>query len=230
MSMSPPSIVNTSSPNAPTSDDSSAPVADQRAFGSTLQLLALCPLLAVSDTVVKAIGFSVIVLILLPVATLLLGIIRRWLDDSIVLPASLIVTAGLVTAAELIIRAWFHDLGASFGVFLPLLAVNIVVIDHIQTPAQDRTAALIRSLRIGAGITLTLLALGVARELVGRGSLLNGAGSLLAGWAEPLEMKVFSVDMGFLLAMLPPGAFISLGLLIAARNWLASRRNSQPPA
>jgi electron transport complex protein RnfE len=70
-----------------------------------------------------------------------------------------------------------------------------------------------------------LLALGLARELVGRGSLLNGAGALLGSWAQRLEIKVFSVDMGFLLAMLPPGAFISLGLLIAARNWLARRRS-----
>ena len=194
-----------------------------RIIGSTLQLLALCPLLAVSDTVVKAIGFSVVVLILLPLATLSFGVIRRWLDDTIVLPASLIVTAGLVTAAELTLRAWFHDLGGSFGVFLPLLAVNIVVIDHIRTPARDVGTALLRSLRIAAGISLTLLALGFARELVGRGSLLNGAGTLLASWAERLEVKVFSVDMGFLLAMLPPGAFISFGLLIAVRNWLAVR-------
>ena len=196
------------------------------AFDSTVQLLALCPLLAVSDTVVKAVGFSVVVLLLLPLATLLLGIARRWLDETIVLPASLLVTAGLVTAAELLMRAWFHDLGQSFGVFLPLLAVNIVVIDHIQAPDRSRVEAVTRSVRIAVGIALTLLVLGLARELVGRGSLLNGATALLGSWAERLEINVFSVDMGFLLAMLPPGAFISLGLLIAARNWLAERRNS----
>jgi electron transport complex protein RnfE len=188
-----------------------------------LQLLALCPLLAVSDTVVKALGFSALVLVIFPLATLLLSAIRRWLDDAIVLPASLLVTAGLVTAAELFMRAWFHDLGVSFGVFLPLLAVNIVVIDLIQAPTQDRASALIRSVRIALGITLTLIALSLARELVGRGSLLSGAGALLGSWADQLEIKVFSVDMGFLLALLPPGAFISLGLLIAVRNWWRGR-------
>jgi electron transport complex protein RnfE len=86
-------------------------------------------------------------------------------------------------------------------------------------------ATLNRSVRISIGIALTLLALGLARELVGRGSLLNGAGTLLGAWAQRFEINVFSVDMGFLLAMLPPGAFISLGLLIAARNWLARRRS-----
>lgn len=201
-------------------------VSAHRAFGSTLQLLALCPLLAVSDTVVKALGFSALVLVIFPLATLLLSAIRSWLDDAIVLPASLLVTAGLVTAAELFMRAWFHDLGVSFGVFLPLLAVNIVVIDLMQAPTTNRATALIRSVRIALGITLTLIALGLARELVGRGSLLSGADAL-GNWASQLEIKVFSVDMGFLLAMLPPGAFISLGLLIAVRNWIASRHSTK---
>lgn len=224
MSTPPPGSIGTSS--ATPSPGAAAPLRKARghtAFGSTVQLLALCPLLAVSDTVVKAVGFSAVVLILLPLATLFLGVVRRWLDNTIVLPASLLVTAGLVTAAELLMRAWFHDLGQSFGVFLPLLAVNIVVIDHIQAPDRSRVAAITRSVRIAVGIALSLLALGLARELVGRGSLLNGAGALLGSWAEGMELNVFSVDMGFLLAMLPPGAFISLGLLIAARNWLASR-------
>jgi len=203
------------------------PPARQHVFGSTLQLLALCPLLAVSDTVVKALGFSVLVLVIFPAATLLLNAIRRWLDDSIVLPASLLLTAGLVTAAELFMRAWFHDLGASFGVFLPLLAVNIVAIDHLRAPDSNRVEAVLRSVRIAIGIALTLIVLGFARELVGRGSLLSGAAMLLGGWGERLEIKVFSVDMGFLLAMLPPGAFISLGLLIAARNWIASRKSTE---
>lgn len=194
------------------------------AFTSIMQLLALCPLLAVSDTVVKAFGISIVVLIFVPLSTLLIGLLRRWLDDTLVLAGSLLIAAGLVTASELILRAWFHDLGASFGVFLPLLAVNIVVVDHLQTATDDYTSALMRSIRISAGMSLSLLAVGLARELVGRGSLLNGAGALLASWAERLEINVFSVDMGFLLALLPPGAFISLGLLIAARNWLASRR------
>ena len=195
------------------------------AFSSTIQLLALCPLLAVSDTVVKAIGFGVAVLLLLPLATLLFGIVRRWLDVTISLSASLLISAGLVTASELLLQAWFHDLGASFTVFLPLLAVNVIMADHAIAPPAGLASALNRSVRISIGIALTLLALGFARELVGRGSLLNGAGALLGSWAQRFEIKVFSVDMGFLLAMLPPGAFISLGLLIAARNWLARRRS-----
>lgn len=194
------------------------------AFSSTIQLLALCPLLAISDTVVKAVGFGVVVLLLLPLSTVLFGFIRRWLDATVSLAASLLIAAGLVTATELLLQAWFHDLGASFTVFLPLLAVNVIMIDHAVDPPRDLARALNRTVRISIGIALTLLALGLARELVGRGSLLNGAGAMLGSWAQGFEIKVFRVDMGFLLAMLPPGAFISLGLLIAARNWLARRR------
>jgi len=195
------------------------------AFSSAIQLLALCPLLAVSDTVVKALGFSIVVLVLLPLSTFLFAALRRWLDDTVSLAAGLLIAAGLVTAIELLLQAWFHDLGASFTVFLPLLAVNVIMIDHALETPPHLTRALVRSVRISIGIALTLLALGLARELVGRGSLLNGAGALLGVWARSLEVKVFSVDMGFLLAMLPPGAFISLGLLIAARNWIARRRS-----
>jgi electron transport complex protein RnfE len=209
-------------------EPASAHVGDSRspAFSATLQLLALCPLLAVSDTVVKAIGFSVVVLLLLPLSTILVGVLRRWLDETISLAASLLISAALVSASELLLQAWFHDLGASFTIFLPLLAVNVIMIDHALDAPTAVTRALNRSIRISIGIALTLLALGLARELVGRGSLLNGAGALLGTWAQGFEVKVFSVDMGFLLAMLPPGAFISLGLLIAARNWLARRRST----
>lgn len=184
-------------------------------FSSTLQLLALCPLLAISDTVVKAIGFSSIVLLLMPLSTVLFNVVRRWLDATISLAASLLIAAGLVTAIDLFLQAWFPDLGASFAVFLPLLAVNLIMVDHTLDTRTSLPGALNRSVRISVGIALTLLALGLARELVGRGSLLNGAGTLLGSWAQHFEIKVFSVDMGFLLAMLPPGAFIALGMLSA---------------
>ena len=113
-------------------------------------------------------------------ASLLFGIVRRWLDVTIALSASLLISAGLVTASELLLQAWFHDLGASFTVFLPLLAVNMIMADHAIEAPTGLASALNRSVRISIGIALTLLALGFARELVGRGSLLNGAGALLA--------------------------------------------------
>ncbi len=158
-------------------------------------------------------------------ATLLLGAIRRWLDDAIVLPACLLVTAGLVTAGELFMRAWFPDLGTSFGVFLPLLAVNIVVIDHLQTPAADRGTALIRSVRIALGIALTLIALGLARELVGRGSLLSGAGAL-GHWAARSKSKC-SASTWASCSRAAARRLHLLGLLIAARNWIAARHSTK---
>ncbi len=99
--------------------------------------------------------------------------------------------------------------------FVPLIVSNLIVIQHLQARHESFGNALAGSLRIATGIAVTLLPLSIARELVGRGSLLHDAGTLLGEWAGWAEMSVFRVDMGFLLAMLPPGAFISFGLLLA---------------
>jgi Na+-translocating ferredoxin:NAD+ oxidoreductase subunit E len=195
-----------------------------RRFDAGIQLLALCPLLAVSDTVVSAIGIAAAVMIVVPFTTMLMLAIRRWLPDEATLPVGILVIATFIASVELLMRAWFNDLFIALGPFVALIAANLVIVDHFRSRASTSRDQLVGALSITIGIGLTLLLLGVARELVGRGSLLHGAG-VLGSWARGLESTVFRVDMGFLLAMLPPGAFISFGLLIAARNWLAQKRS-----
>jgi Na+-translocating ferredoxin:NAD+ oxidoreductase subunit E len=192
---------------------------------ASVQLLALCPLLAVSDTVVNALGLGVAVMVLAPLATALVAAVRNWLDDEISLAASLLILAGSIACMELLLRAWFPDLRASLGLFLPLVLANVIIANHLHVASGRRRAALLASLRTSGQIAVTLALLGILRELVGRGSLLHDAGLMFGTWASALEANVFRVDMGFLLAMLPPGAFISLGLALAARNWLAQRRS-----
>lgn len=191
----------------------------------SMQLLALCPLLAVSDTVVNALGLGVAVMIIVPLVTALVAAVRGRLDDELSLATGLLVLAGSIACMELLLRAWFPDLRESLGVFLPLVLANAVIVGHLQMTPAGRREALVLSLRTSGQIAVTLVLLGVLRELVGRGSLLHDAGLMFGSWASALEANVFRVDMGFLLAMLPPGAFISLGLAIAARNWLAQRRS-----
>jgi electron transport complex protein RnfE len=192
----------------------------ERTFDVTAQLLALCPLVAVSDTVLNAVVAGLTVLIVTPLATAVLALLWRWLDEETALPAAALVIATLVACAELIVQAWIPDLRASLGVFLPLVVANLVIVDHIRSRPASSSEALAKSARIAGGIALTLLPLALARELVGRGSLMLDAGSVLGDWARALELNVFRVDMGFLLAMLPPGAFIAFGLLMALRNWV----------
>ena len=194
-------------------------------FGSTAQLIAVCPLLAMSDTVVDAVGIGVVVLIVVPLATALLLLLRSRLSDETAFAASMLTLAALVAGVELLLSAWFSELRTSLTLFVPLIVSNLIVVQYLSARHESFGAAFIGSLRIATGIAVTLLPLGIARELVGRGSLLHDAGNLLAAWAGWAETSVFRVDMGFLLAMLPPGAFISFGLLLAARNWIRQRRS-----
>ena len=192
-------------------------------FGSTARLIAVCPLLAMSDTVADALGIGVVVLIVVPLATAVLALLRSRLTSETALPASMLTIAALVACVELLLSAWFSELRTALTLFVPLIVSNLIAVQHLQARHESLGKALAGSLQIAAGIAVTLLPLGIARELVGRGSLLHDAGNLLgAHWAE---LSVFRVDMGFLLGMLPPGAFISFGLLLAARNWIIQRRS-----
>jgi electron transport complex protein RnfE len=186
-----------------------------RVFGSTAQLLAVCPLLAMSDTVANALGIGASVLIVVPLATVVLVLLRSQLTNETALAASMLTVAALVACVELLMSAYLSDMRNALNLFLPLVVSNLIVVHHLQARHNSAGNALIGSVLIAIGIAITLLPLGIARELVGRGSLLHG-------WSE---IAVFRVDMGFMLAMLPPGAFISFGLLLAARNWLTQRRS-----
>ncbi len=181
-------------------------------------MLALCPLIAASDTVVNAIGLGLATIIASVLVGATLSILTRWLDDTMRIAATLLILAGILALIERAMLAWFYELRESLGVFLPLIVCNISLIRLWQQPLDARRA-IFDALKLGASIALALLLLGIARELVGRGSLLHGAGHAFGAWFAPAELVVFDVDMGFLLAMLPPGAFISLGLLLALRNW-----------
>ncbi|MGH8176530.1 MAG: Rnf-Nqr domain containing protein [Steroidobacter sp.] len=219
------------SPDTPEGRDEGSQAAPSRsawspvASRSSLTLCALCPVLAVSDTLVNAIGLGVTALLVAPLAAVLFAITRRWLATETELAGALLLFAGVMGCAELLMRAYFVDLYNALGVFLPLLAANIVMLGVLIAPQASRTGAVLNVLATSARIALVLLVLGIARELVGRGSLLHDAGLMFGQWARGFEMNVFRVDMGFLLGMLPPGAFISLGLLIAARNWVEQRRS-----
>jgi electron transport complex protein RnfE len=196
-----------------------------RKFGSTVQLIAVCPLLAMSDTVVNALGIGIIVLIVVPLATALLAVMRSRLPNETALAASVLTLAALVACVELLLSAWFSELRTSLTLFVPLIVSNLIVVQHVYARHETFGGAVTESLRIAVGIAVTLLPLGIARELVGRGSFLHDGNALLGAWAGWAEVSVFRVDMGFLLAMLPPGAFIAFGVLLAARNWFIQRRS-----
>jgi electron transport complex protein RnfE len=182
-------------------------------------LLALCPMLAVTDTLVHGIAMGIAIIIAMTLATLLVAVAGRWLSTEARFAALVLIAAFVVSVLELLLRAALPELHLALGVFLPLVAVNLIILSRLDE--HGATAALGSVLKTALGIAGALLVIGVARELVGRGSIFHIDERVpLAG---ALETSLFRVDMGFLLAMLPPGAFIALGLLLAARNRLSPR-------
>ena len=138
----------------------------------------------------------------------------------------MLTLAAIVACLELLMSAWLSGLRQSLALFLPLVVANMVIVERLHAHRESFHYAVIGGLKVAAAIALTLLPLSLARELVGRGSLLHDAGAFFGPWARGFEVDVFAVDMGFLLALLPPGAFIAFGLLLAARNWLFLARAS----
>ena len=197
-------------------------------------LLGLCPLLAVSGTVVNAVGLGLATTLTLVFSNLAVSLARPLLRQEIRIPAYVLIIASVVTAVDLLMQAWFHELYLVLGIFIPLIVTNCAIIGRAETFASRHAPlpSVLDGLATGLGFCLTLVALGALREIVGKGTLLSQAELLFGRIGESLTITLIPEHPGFLLAILPPGAFIGLGLLIAARNglngWLAGRRERRP--
>lgn len=190
-------------------------------------VLALCPVLAASDNVVNALGIGVAAIVATTISSVVTTLIARRLPEEIRLASSALILAAVVGCLMLLFNAGAHELHRSLSVYLPLLIANYVLLERIETSAaKPPLQAIVTALKTGFTLAVALLALGIARELVGRGSLLYNAGAMLGAEMKPVEVQLFRADMGFLLATFPPGAFIAVGLLLAARNWWLTRRNT----
>lgn len=181
------------------------------------QLLGLCPLLAVTSTFVNGLGLGLATLSVLTMSNVLVSAGRRWLRSDIRIPMYVLIIASLVTCIELVFKAWFPALDRSLGIFIPLIVTNCVIVARAELFASRNPigSSFLDGLAMGAGFALLLCALGFVRELVGHGTILARM-DLLTGGGELPGLRLF--DGGFLLALLPPGAFFALGLAVAARN------------
>jgi electron transport complex protein RnfE len=191
-----------------------------------VQLLGLCPLLAVTGTFVNGLGLGVATLLVLVLSNLLVSATRRFIRPEIRIPMYVLIISSLVTCIELIVLAWFPALGRSLGIFIPLIVTNCAIVARAEVFASRNTirASVLDGLTMGAGFALLLCAIGAFRELIGHGSILARLDMLFGGETMP---GLALVDGGFLLAILPPGAFISLALFIAGKNELDRRRQQK---
>ena len=188
-------------------------------------LLGLCPLLAVTNTVINGIGLGLATTLTLVASNLAVSLARRSLRPEIRIPAYVVIIASVVTTIQLLMQAWFHDLYRVLGIFIPLIVTNCAIIGRAEAFASRNrpVPAMVDGLATGLGFLLALVALGALREVAGRGTLFSEAKLMFGALGESLELTLVPGHPGFLLALLPPGAFIGLGLLVAGRNWLNAR-------
>lgn len=191
-----------------------------------VQLLGLCPLLAISNTVVNSLSLGLATTLVMATASGSVALVRNFIPHEIRIPAFVLIIAALVTVVQLAMNAWVHPLYLVLGVFIPLITTNCIVLARVEAFASKRSTAhsILDATMMGLGLTAVLVVLGAMREAVGKGTLLSGIDLVLgpgaAHWVIPLTPGDYG---GFLIAVLPPGAFIGLGLLIALRNVIQAR-------
>jgi len=187
-----------------------------------VQLLGLCPLLAVTATVINGLGLGIATTLVLLGSNITVSLVRNFVPNEIRIPIFVMVIAAFVTIVQLLMNAFTFELYQALGIFIPLIVTNCAIIGRAEAYASKNPVqfAAFDGLMMGLGFTLILVVLGAMRELLGYGTLLTGADLLLGAWAKDLTIVVFTTDSPFLLAILPPGAFLGMGLLIAFKNML----------
>lgn len=185
-----------------------------------VQLLGLCPLLAVSSTVINALGMGLATTLVLLISNSAVSVIRNSVRQEIRIPVFVMIIAAAVTTIELVMNALFHELYTILGIFIPLIVTNCVIIGRAEAFASRNSVpkAALDGFMMGVGFTLVLLALGGMREVLAFGTLFDRAELMFGPAAANWQLTVIPEYRGFLLAALPPGAFIGLGFLIALKN------------
>ncbi|MDH3218106.1 MAG: electron transport complex subunit E [Gammaproteobacteria bacterium] len=190
-----------------------------------VQLLGLCPLLAVTSTVINGVGLGIATLITLVLSNTIVSLIRGFVRKEVRLPVFVLIIASVVTIIELGMKALFYDLYLVLGIFIPLIVTNCAIIGRAEGFASRNPVgpAALDGLVMGMGFLGVLALLGGLREIVGFGTLFANAHLMFGDAAKSLAIHVNPDYPGFLLAVLPPGAFFGLALLISAKNWLDLR-------
>jgi len=197
-----------------------------------VQILGLCPLLAVTSTTINGLGLGLATIAVLVCSNVTVSLIRNFVRPEIRIPVFVLVIASFVTAVELAMNAFFHDLYKVLGIFIPLIVTNCAILGRAEAFASKNTVSksLVDGLTMGLGFATILVILGAMRELIGFGTLFAQAHMMFGEAARWITITVFEDYKGFLLAILPPGAFIGLGLLIALKNLIDQKAEARQKA
>lgn len=194
-----------------------------------VQLLGLCPLLAVSNTSINGLGLGLATTLTLVASNGLVSLLRKQIPDEARLPVFVMIIASIVTAIELSMNAWFHELYLILGIFIPLIVTNCAITGRAEAFAARNPVgpAIVDGLMMGIGFTAVLVLLGAMRELIGQGTILSEAHLMFGEGARNLSIILFEHYRGFLMVLLPPGAFIGLGLIVALKNVIDARQKAK---
>lgn len=197
-----------------------------------VQLLGLCPLLAVTGTAVNGLGLGLATTMVLIASNTTVSLIRNLVKPEIRIPAFMLIIASFVTAIELAMNAFLHDLYKVLGIFIPLIVTNCSILARAESFASRNRVApsLLDGVMMGLGFTFALFMLGSLREILGHGTLFQGAHLMFGDIARDITITFIEDYRGFLLAILPPGAFLGLGLLIAVKNIIDQRLEQKTAA
>ncbi|WP_425445676.1 electron transport complex subunit E [Vibrio albus] len=190
-----------------------------------VQLLGLCPLLAVSSSITNALGLGIATTLVLIGSNLTVSLVREYVPKEVRIPIFVMIIASLVTCVQLLMNAYAYGLYLSLGIFIPLIVTNCIIIGRAESYASKNAPlpSALDGFWMGMGMSSVLVTLGAMREILGNGTLFDGADLLLGSWAASLRIEVFEVSNNFLLALLPPGAFIGVGFMIALKNVIDSK-------
>ena len=185
-----------------------------------VQLLGLCPLLAVTNSLVNGLGLGLVTTLVMVATNLLVSLTRNHIKTAVRLPAFVMIIATLVTVAELVMQAFAYELYQILGIFIPLIVTNCAILGRAEAYASKQTPwpAALDGLFMGLGFSLVLVILGGLREVLGTGALFANMDLLLGSQASNWQITLWADYQGFLLAILPPGAFLMMGFLIAGKN------------
>jgi electron transport complex protein RnfE len=194
------------------------------------QVLGLCPLLAVTGTVINSLALGIATLLVLVASNLTVSLLRQYVPNEIRIPVFVLVIAGFVTVVEHLMHGYFYNLYTVLGIFVPLIVTNCAIIGRAEGFASKNAPlpSIIDGLSMGLGFTGVLVTLGVMREVLSKGTLFADADIMLGDWATTITL----IDdyHGFLLAALPPGAFLGLGFLLALKNVIDQRARQRKTA
>ena len=188
-------------------------------------LLGLCPLLAVTNNVANAISLGIATTFVLVASNLSVSLFRNYIRKEVRIPIFVLLIASFVTLVDLLMQSFFYDMYLILGIFVPLIVTNCAILARAEAFASKNTwdKSVIDGLMMGIGFSIVLVLLGAMREILGSGTLFDQADLIFGELGSNLKVTFFDQYQGTLIALLPPGAFIGLGLIVALKNLIDSR-------